>query len=416
MQRPTRRTVAITGAAARMLRLTPTTIMLASSLAVIACMALPSGQAQTVPIAPPFKPIPVEPGATPAQPQLIQASNFIRVNDARAKFKVDGDGITVAVLDSGIFSKHLDFGEGARIVAVRNFTQENGGNAANATDVYGHGTHVAGIIGANGTNVGMAPKIRFVVAKVLDNAGSGSWEGIRDGLDWVLQNADTHKISVVNVSIGAFRNFTDDNTLATSVGSVGPQIRERFQQLRKRNIAVVVAAGNAYGVDQKPGMDFPGICRETVSAGAVFDAAGGALPPFKPNAIAKSRKAGQITPFSQRLHESVNAALRTDIFAPGSPITSTGLGAKDAQSTQNGTSQATPITAGVIALMQQLFRTKHPGALPTVDNLEKWLREGSEEELDGDNEDDNVAHTDKKYRRIDALKALEVTAKAIGLP
>jgi subtilisin family serine protease len=368
--------------------------------------------AQTVKIEPPFKPFQVEPGDTPALPQLVQASEFIHAKDARDKFKVDGDGITVAVLDSGIFRGHTDFGEGTRIAAVRNFTSEDGGDVNNVTDVYGHGSHVTGIIGANGKNLGIAPKVRFVVAKVLDNRGDGSFEAIKQALDWIIQNADAQKISVVNVSIGAFTNLTDDDNLAGPIGPVGPEIRERFKQLRKRNIPVVVAAGNAYGVLQLPGMDFPGICRETVSAGAVFDADGGGLPPFRPNAIAKSRVKGAITPFSQRLHPDVNPVLRTDIFAPGSPITSTGLGEKNAQSTQNGTSQAAPITAGVIALMQQLFRTKHPGQLPSVDNIEKWLRDGSLREFDGDNENDNVDHTKKEYRRIDALMALEAVANA----
>ena len=78
----------------------------------------------------------------------------------------------------------------------------------------------------------------------------------------------------------------------------------------------------------------------------------------------------------------------------------------------HGTSQAAPATAGLILLMQEyhqnLTRTSlsDPGELPTVDNLEVWLRRSGIPVLDGDDEDDNVTNTGKTFRRIDAVGAL----------
>jgi len=164
-------------------------------------------------------------------------------------------------------------------------------------------------------------------------------------------------------------------------------------------------------------MAYPAILRETISVGAVYDADGGTLPPYGDGSKAHSRSAGQITPFTHRLHESINADCRTDIFAPGAPVTSTGLGGPKAQSVEQGTSQAAPVTAGIVLLMQELYRKKFPGQLPAVNDLERWLREGGFDEVDGDNEADNVAHPQphKTYRRLDALGALRKMAQEIGI-
>jgi hypothetical protein len=168
---------------------------------------------------------------------------------------------------------------------------------------------------------------------------------------------------------------------------------------------VVVAAGNDYFVHgSKQGMGYPAIIRHTVSVGAVYDAEEGGFR-YSSGAEAFSTRAGQITPFSQRLHHVVNRATYTEIFAPGAPVTSSGINGPHGESIQHGTSQATPVTVGIILLMQEFYK-RYAGEMPTVNDLITWLRRGGVPIRDGDDEDDNVEHTDLSFLRLDAVQAL----------
>ena len=187
-------------------------------------------------------------------------------------------------------------------------------------------------------------------------------------------------------------------------------VQDRIRELRDEKVAVVIAAGNHYFThESQQGMSFPAIIRECISVGAVYDAAEGGFS-YSSGAKANSTREGQITPFSQRLHYSVNPRTRTDIFAPGAPVTSSGINGPHGESTQHGTSQATPVTAGLILLMQDFYQ-RATGELPTVDNLVKWMRRGGVTIRDGDDEDDNVEHTNKSYTRADAISALDAVRR-----
>src|SRR4051812_42266884 len=70
---------------------------------------------------------------------LVVASEFIRVGEARTEFRVNGDGMAVAVIDTGLRVTHEDFK--GRVPAQINLTSENAGNADDAKDLDGHGTH-----------------------------------------------------------------------------------------------------------------------------------------------------------------------------------------------------------------------------------------------------------------------------------
>ena len=158
-------------------------------------------------------------------------------------------------------------------------------------------------------------------------------------------------------------------------------------------------------------MSYPAILRECISVGAVYDAAEGGFS-YGSGATAHSSRPGQITPFSQRLHKSINRLTQTDIFAPGAPVTSSGINGPNGESVQHGTSQATPVTVGVILLMQEFYR-RLTGELPEVGDLLAWLIRGGVPIIDGDDEDDNVQHTNLSFVRLDALSALDATRRAI---
>lgn len=342
--------------------------------------------------------------------ELIQTSSFIQATTARDTYKVNGKNLTAAVLDTGLRTTHVDFA--GKVAAQRNFTADNGGDVNNASDGNGHGTNIGGIIVANKINTGIAPGAKIVPLKVLTNGGGCLFTSVRDALQWVLDNHIAHKISVVNLSLGDSGNYVNDDSFAAD------NVRKLVQKLAAKRVAVVIAAGNGFfNHASAPGMGFPGIIREAVSVGAVYDASEGAFS-YGSGAKAFSTGPGRITPFSQRLHESRSATCRTDIFAPGAPMTSSGIGSDTAFSIQHGTSQASPVTSGVILLLQEYYQRvakslspKYPATfkapfLPSVSLLVQCLREGGVVIKDGDDEDDNVTNTGLSFIRLDALLAL----------
>lgn len=352
---------------------------------------------------PPVKPVPapVQLGNL-LRAQDVQAASLIRVGEAREAYNVDGTGLTAAVIDTGIRASHRDFA--GKVAAQVNYTTDNNGVDTNAADGDGHGTHVSGIIAARGTHTGMAPGARIVALKALDNSGSGDFQAIRDALDWVIENREAYRISVVNLSLGDGGNYSS---------RTADSILSRIRTLRAAGVPVCAAAGNDfYGFDSVQGMGYPAIFSDTISVGAVFDAAVGQVT-YGDGARAHTSAPDRICPFSQRLHESVSRANRMDILAPGAPITSAGITGDSSSATSHGTSQATPVVAGVILLMQE-FYLRQKGVLPPVDRVEQWLRAGAVANLDGDNEDDNVANTGVAYPRIDAVGAMQAMETDTG--
>ena len=79
---------------------------------------------------------------------------------------------------------------------------------------------------------------------------------------------------------------------------------------------------------------------------------------------------------------------------------------------QHGTSQATPVVAGLILLLQEFYQ-RATGELPEVSDLVSWLRRGGVTIHDGDDEHDNVQHTGLDYVRADSLSALDAVRREL---
>ena len=330
---------------------------------------------------------------------LVEVDNLVQAAKARQHFQVSGTGLTVAVIDTGLNKDHVDFS--GRVPAQRNFTEDNSSADDDATDGNGHGTNVGGIVAAKGDHTGIAPDAQIIPLKVLDNYGQGSFGAVADALQWVIHNRDKYQITAVCMSLGNGFNYMDDGIFA------GTKIKKHVSTLRNRNIPVCIAAGNDFFIHNSfQGMSFPGILRESVSVGAVYDEYEG---PFRYKSGAETSASGpdRITPFSQRLHETVNPNCRTDIFAPGAPVRSAGINGPHGESVQHGTSQATPVTTGVILLMQEFYK-RETHRMPKVDQMVDWLRRGGVRINDGDDELDNVKNTGHDFVRITAVGALNV--------
>lgn len=378
---------------------------------------------------------------------LREALQYVSVGDARAKFRVTGNGLTVAVLDTGLNLQHADFK--AAIKASRNFSTDDQGAADVVNDYSGHGTNVTGIIASNGPrrvdpkrseaanrathpsglHQGVAIGSSIVALKVLPSL---TWTPIEDALQWVIDNHQTHGITVVNMSLQSGENLQDDGEARFD------RMRQLVARLTELRIPVVAAAGNAFAAAQSAqGMSYPAILRDTISVAAVYDAdIKSGLPKRYPDwsgftAIAERVRRGQITPFSQRL---ATGMLQTDLMAPGAVIISTGLDGEFGESEQEGSSQAAPIVSGIILLMQEWYREfqisaeagtdkakaaklredsiKDPKYRPPVDKLLVWLR-SAEDVRDNYGNDDNVTNTDAVFKRVDAVRAFTAMTQEI---
>ena len=124
---------------------------------------------------------------------------------------LDGFGIKIAVLDSGIDSKHKSFATSGKIKFSKDFTGEN-----RTDDPWGHGTHVAAIAAGDsaptgGAYEGIAPAANLVNLRVLDSTGAGKVSGVLAALDWLVANKSNYGIKVVNMSLGtpAINSYED---------------------------------------------------------------------------------------------------------------------------------------------------------------------------------------------------------------
>jgi subtilisin family serine protease len=238
--------------------------------------------------------------------------------------------VNVAVLDTGIDRAHHD-------LDVANGVDCSGKDTGDWNDGNGHGTHVAGTIGARENKigvVGVAPGAHLRAVKVLDNGGSGRWSDVICGLDWVY--AHRGAIDVVNMSLGGSATAADQKPCGGSEPT-SPLHRAICRVVNDGDVPVVVAAGNE---GKNASKTVPATYDEVITVSAFRDLNG------EPGGGGKSRQCGNrgddtFAGFS-------NFGQDIDIAAPGACIRSTWPGRRYA--TLSGTSMAAPHVTGAVAL------------------------------------------------------------------
>lgn len=229
-----------------------------------------------------------------------------------------GKDIAAAVLDTGLYP-HPDF-EG-RIAAFQDCVNHKN----SLYDDCSHGTHVSGILGGSGAvsgrqYMGIAPECRLVAVKVLDRKGNGNKEDVLAGIDWVIKNRIKYGIRIMNVSVGTIRESSQRDR----------ELIEGVENAWDAGIVVVVAAGNM-GPEPMT-ITVPGNSRKVITVGAD----------------------GSFRPYFSGMGPTAECVCKPDIVAPGSEIVSCNAVTaknKNYYTTKSGTSMATPVVSGAIALL-----------------------------------------------------------------
>ncbi|MER5394441.1 S8 family serine peptidase [Saccharopolyspora sp. NPDC002686] len=259
--------------------------------------------------------------------------------------KDDRVDVDVAVIDTGVDLDHPDLNvnrAGAKNCSLLGL---------NPDDRNGHGSHVAGTIGAldDGQGVvGMAPGARIWPVKVLNDAGAGSTSDVVCGIDYVAAHAD--EIEVANMSLGGAGS--DDGNCGKTDGDVEHQAICRAVSA---GVTFVVAAGNDAA---DAAQSTPAAYDEVITASALADFDG------KPGGLGQSTcRADQ----DDTIADYSNFGPDVDVIAPGTCILSTWKGG--GYNTISGTSMASPHVAGAAAL----YKATNPGASP--DQVKQAIRQ-----------------------------------------
>ncbi|KAI4870173.1 subtilisin-like protein [Hypoxylon rubiginosum] len=212
-----------------------------------------------------------------------------------------GEGITAYIVDTGIMVTHEDY-QGRAVMGFNAVEEEE------ATDLNGHGSHVAGTIG--GATFGVAKNVQLIGVKVLDASGGGTNADVIDGLNFVASNATSGK-AVMNMSLG---------------GPASQAVNDAIERLFSNGVVPVVAAGN-----------------EAQNAANVS-------PASSPNAIT----VGAIDQTTDRRASFSNFGQVVDVYAPGVDVESVGISNNTASEVLSGTSMASPHIAGLAAYLMSL--------------------------------------------------------------
>ena len=264
----------------------------------------------------------------------------------------NGDNIGIAVIDSGItyrpdFRDASAYGGPMRVVHSENLI--NGGST---DDSFGHGTHVAGILGGNGSQsfglyAGVAPEANIINLVALDNTGSGTDSTVIAAIQRAIQLRRQYNIRVINLSLGrpVVESYTDD------------PLCQAVEAAWNAGIVVVVAAGND-GRDNSQGTD--GYATITAPGNDPYVITVGAMK----TESTSTRSDDLIASYSSKGPTALDQVVKPDLVAPGNLIVSVlGDGTLHQQYPQNvvganyfilsGTSMAAPMVSGAAALLLQ---------------------------------------------------------------
>jgi len=271
-----------------------------------------------------------------------------------------GEGIRVGIIDTGVCETHPDLKN--RIKDGANFSGEGGDSIC---DYAGHGTHVAGIICAekNGSGVvGVAPKAELYVAKAFDKSGKTTYPSIEKSLAWLADK----NVDVINMSF--------------SSKEASVRYSEVIRLVKNCGITMICAAGNE-GAQSSIG--YPASFNETIAVSAVD--------------------------INKHIADFNSKGSAAEIAAAGINIYSTYL--NNGYATLSGTSMATPIISGAVAILQAKGRMRY-GRKLTPDEIRLLLNIYTED-LSGSGKDDRYGYGLFSFGRINGSDYVGISAEEI---
>lgn len=242
--------------------------------------------------------------------QFIGYQHQLTINHATNTLGLTGDGVKVAVLDTGIKTTHPDLVVAGGVNTIDKQQSYNDDN--------GHGTHVAGIIAATNNNigvVGLSPGVELYAIKALDANGEGTQTDIIAGIQWAIEQ----EIDIINLSI------------TTSVST--DALKSMLDYSYDKGIISVAASGNDYSAD-------------------AYYAYSVTYPAKYPSVIA----VGSIDEYYQPSYFS-QPGRALEFVAPGENILSTYIDADFPYTEMSGTSMATPVVTAILSLYKEAYPT-----------------------------------------------------------
>jgi serine protease AprX len=282
--------------------------------------------------------------ATSSRPQLI-----VTYESVVQSTSLTGLGVTVAVVDSGLFQ---DGGSSTRLRTTRDFVGgQSGSSELQPRDEYGHGTHVAGLIGGDKAEVmGVAPGADFVSLRVLDRYGVGRTSDVIKALEWAVDKRAEYGIDIINLSLG--HPIYEPAATDPLVQAVEAAVRA--------GIVVVASAGNAgrnvTGNVGYAGISSPGNAPSAITVGSVR------------TLDTTTRTDDLVADYSSRGPTWYDAFAKPDVVAPGHRLLSAATDAQELYARYptlrdskggrpylrlSGTSMAAGVVSGTVALMMQ---------------------------------------------------------------
>ena len=317
----------------------------------------------------------------PAFATMERTAAAIGAATAARQLSLTGNGVGIAVIDSGIAGSHADLSHvrrhmGAdRVVHFKDFTKPSNSRVWSTeipTDEYGHGTHVAGIIAGSGyeskgARAGIAPGSHLIGLKVLDAEGNGHISDVIAAIDYAISVKDAYNIRIINLSVGSgvFESFNRDPLALAARRAVNA------------GIVVITAAGNLgqsdNGLLQYGGITSPGNAPWVLTVGA------------SSHEGTSQRSDDVLADFSSRGPTWLDFAAKPDLVAPGVGIESLAAPQSTLYSSMSdylldgvrhgsykpylslsGTSMAAPVVAGTVALMLEANPSLTPNAVKAI--------------------------------------------------
>jgi len=294
------------------------------------------------------------------------AQDYIGLSDDLWDKSLTGNGVKVALLDTGIYPDHLVFTNNGtisysdKIIAFYDNTIKGLTNPP--YDIYFHGTWTASILGGNSSEYeGVAPGVNFVIMKVFEEENGDVYSTVpilRDAADWLIENKNKYDVKIVSMSFGA---LPEDNNMDEIY-----DLEELAEDLIEEDMLVVVAAGN--NGDDEGTITAPGSAKSVLTVGGVH---------YNGDMYIQSGRG-----------PTHDGDIKPDVCAPAVRVYGADANINpNSYDSHSGTSGATPFVSGLAALMLEkdhnlkplelkniicltAFRTENPRTIR--DNVQGW--------------------------------------------